>query len=207
MNRKKLRGAVKSCNQHKEFEGCWAPFSLIEKNMADKAKYLKKSTSFSKTKSSSRSWRSRTFWYMKCWNRTNIMERVRCWKLNAPLINVFLHRSVTLSLFDSSGGQPPAAGGGEPRSGRSSGGGGLPRRYAAWEDPERPGRYCPISAPHAQWSTQPAIPGRVLTPTPPHPQPSWTIFSHFPHCWSVSTKSCTQNHHMLQMCWGGKPKH
>lgn len=72
----------------------------------------------------------------------------------------------SLNLTDcdlSSGGQSAAAGGGEPWGSSSARRGGLPRRYAPGEDPECTGWHCPISAPHPQRGTQPAITGWILT--------------------------------------------
>lgn len=72
--------------------------------------------------------------------------------------------SLNLTVCDlSSGGQSAAAGGGEPWGSSSARRGGLPRRYAPGEDPECTGWHCPISAPHPQRGTQPAITGWILT--------------------------------------------
>lgn len=92
------------------------------------------------------------------------------------------------------GSQSAAAGGGEPRGSSSSGRGGLPRRCAAGEDPERPGRHRPIAAPHPQRSTQPTITNHWILTQNTH----GTHLDNFCHFHSdINCKP--QNHN--EICW------
>lgn len=76
------------------------------------------------------------------------------WRFTKGQIKTLKLFSLNLTVCDlSSGSQSAAAGGGEPWGSSSAGRGGLPRRYAAGEDPECTGWHRPIPAPHPQRGT------------------------------------------------------